>query len=353
LLVVIAIIGILIGLLLPAVQKIRGLAAQISCTNNIKQLSLAALNASVTHKRLPPLLGPFPSGRLGQLSGAGGPNGPPWGNTLYFLLPFIEQDNLRNATNETAAGNGGSAVDPIFFTDLGYQPWFPWPIYPSPKNDLPDTMHTPVRTFLCPGDPSAPTDGLGVMVLGATPVNPMATVYTDVGLTSYIANAQVFGKFDDLTGSQFVSLDGRTRIETDISDGTSNTILFTERYANVGYYNDCFPGSACFVGQGGSAWDWWGAYVSGVPVPGVTLLVDSPVPAFAIPPSIQTLSTPQIRPQNYKTNTLNFLPSSPHTGVIIVGLADGSVRSVSEGIGWMTWWSAVTPRGGEIPGADW
>src|SRR5262249_43544831 len=100
LLVVIAIIGILIGLLLPAVQKIRGLAAQISCTNNMRQLCLAAQTANVTHNKFPPLIGAFPSGKMGVQTSVG-VNGPPWGNTFFHLLPFIEQDNLRNLSNET------------------------------------------------------------------------------------------------------------------------------------------------------------------------------------------------------------------------------------------------------------
>jgi hypothetical protein len=368
LLVVIAIIGILIGLLLPAVQKIRALAAQISCTNNMRQITLASLNASVTHRKLPPLVGPYPSGKLGvptgPVGGLGiGPNGPPWGTTFYHLLPFIEQDNIyRNTNEQQSAANGFNSIDPLYLTDLGQQPWWPWtppyPPVPPPPNTLPTLMEIAIRTYLCPGDPSAPSDGLGTMTLGPTVATATWDVFYPIGLTSYAANAQVFAKFDNLGFSPA----GKTRVETDITDGTSNTILFTERYANVGYYAD-----NPLMGPGGNAWAWWGIWTTpgslpagNPPLPyGPNPILfftgngpDTPVPAFALFATGPS-AAPQIRPLNYKTNTSNMAPSSPHTGVIIVGLADGSTRSVSEGISWYTWWAACTPAGGETMGADW
>jgi hypothetical protein len=217
-------------------------------------------------------------------------------------------------------------------------------------------MQTPVRLYLCPGDPSAPLDGLGTIALGPTLVcpGPLPTTYVEVGLTSYAANAQVFGKFDQF--GNFVSLDGKTRPQTDISDGTSNTILFTERYANAGFYND-----NPLLGPGGNAWAWWGIYPSNStppipPVAGVTaptLNLDTPIPAFALFAVGPGPSAPQIRPSNFQSTVLNVRPSSPHTGVIIVGMADGSTRTVSEGISPFTWWAACTPNGSELLPADW
>ena len=81
LLVVIAIIAILLGLLLPAVQKVREAAARVKCANNIKQLALAGHNAHDTHRSLPPGLGYWP-GRTA------------YGTYHFHLLPFIEQEAL-------------------------------------------------------------------------------------------------------------------------------------------------------------------------------------------------------------------------------------------------------------------
>jgi len=113
LLVVIAIIAILIGLLLPAVQKIREAAARMQCSNNLKQLGLAAHNCHDAIGKLPPLVGRFPQGQGNGIF-----------NTLQFwLLPYLEQDNLYKAAS---TGNGSY--------DAGLAP----------------INTTPIKAFMCP-----------------------------------------------------------------------------------------------------------------------------------------------------------------------------------------------------------
>src|SRR3954463_14631283 len=95
LLVVIAIIAVLIGLLLPAVQKVRSAAARTKCANNLKQLGLAAHNYEAAHQRFPPGVNiPF-TVTVGGGVQSNKPEFPGLSESLFeFLLPYIEQENL-------------------------------------------------------------------------------------------------------------------------------------------------------------------------------------------------------------------------------------------------------------------
>jgi prepilin-type N-terminal cleavage/methylation domain-containing protein/prepilin-type processing-associated H-X9-DG protein len=314
LLVVIAIIGVLVALLLPAVQKVRESAARMQCGNNLHQLALAAQNCNDTTRHLPPSLGWFPT----SAPSAGGG----WGSAFFHLLPYVEQGNLFQSAATTGPNPLGQGPGPgqVYYSGgagVG-APGF--------------VGATPVACYLCPSDPTVP-DG----------------PYTDVLYNyqwapgCYAGNLVVFAVLTNpVQVNGILNWQGASRIPASFPDGTSNTILFAERYAV------CVSNSLGL--QRANLWDGWLYPPQLYGGAGHDYL-----PYFAIPTTngspIGVASIFQVQPA--QGNCDPSRASSAHTAGMNVALADGSVRFLSSGLSPTTWWSAVTPAGGEVLGSDW
>jgi prepilin-type N-terminal cleavage/methylation domain-containing protein/prepilin-type processing-associated H-X9-DG protein len=199
LLVVIAIIAVLIGLLLPAVQKVRGAAARVQCANNLKQIGLAALNYEAAEGTLPP----------GYVAKSGV-------TALAFLLPYLEQDNLYRQIPPDLL-NLNTATGGLWYSSAATGP-----------------ARVPVKTFLCPADNAAtamPSGGIIVSYIeGGTPVGTVASASAGYAPTNYAANSGAVGASADPTYGPYrgpYCVNSRTPL-TAITDGTSNTFGFGE-----------------------------------------------------------------------------------------------------------------------------
>ncbi len=306
LLVVIAIIAILVGLLLPAVQKVREAAARAKCANHLKQLGLAAQSYHDAHQHLPPGIGYYP------------PAGGEFGTYFFHLLPYVEQENLhRDSFGSVPFPDGPRAVR-----------------YPGNNG----VYSRPVSVFLCPSDPSIGPEGT-VVIDGST-----------FGAASYAPNGLMSGTPPPTPGPQ-----GKTRMLA-IADGTSNTILHAEKYARCS--STVMPP---VVGDGGTAWAYCTSPAFSWQPPPMTLPGKAFQSGFAVaalagkgaPNAIGPGSKFQHQPTPFLGNCDPTRAATAHPGGILVGLADGSVRTLSPGVSGTTWWNAVTPAGGEVLGSDW
>jgi prepilin-type N-terminal cleavage/methylation domain-containing protein len=289
LLIVVGIIGIMIGLLMPAVQRLRDSAQRTQCCNNLRQLGIAVQTCNDTQGTLPPLEGAFQQADAGSL--------------LFHLLPYLEQNNLYLAT-----GVGDPPrCNPENGADLGLG-----------KNGV-------VKAFLCPSDASYRSR--------AHEGNWAATA--DGG---YAGNFQVFGRPGSVGTFTNGDWAGDARIPTSFADGTANTLIFADKYSNCegpdpsGILHD---GGNRWAGHGGDAWS---------PAFAVPNLGSD---------STGLGSYFQSRPDPYVGGCDPTRASSGHTEGITVGLADGSARLLSKNISPATWWAVCTPAGGEVLDSDW
>jgi len=295
LLVVIAIIAILIGLLLPAVQKVRSAAARAQSQNNVKQMSLAVHSYHDANGTVPPLADALAPGK-GQVS------------VHFFLLPYIEQ----GAVYDLGMANGGAWNN-------------------SPNN----AGSKPIKTYISPRDPSSPL-----------PIWKESNGGT-WAISNYGANHAVFGV---PCGSNTVS---KMTLQS-ITDGTSNTVGFAEQYGRCGPgESDTTSGSTYFhkLWAYRAPWKWErGPYFDTRLMSSGMLGTSQSDNSACTATATSTAAVPQNVPTVDACNP--YFVQAMDAGGCVVGLMDGSVRGVTSSVNPTTWVRALWPKDGFVV-SDW
>ena len=296
LLVVIAIISTLVGLLLPAVQKVREAAARMSCQNNFKQIGLALHNYHGTYQKLPP---------GSNVNGF---------TVVTLILPFMEQNNLYTQINFNASADDPSNAGPY---------------------------GTPIKLLQCPSDGFPIPQGL-------TGNNYFANYGTDI---HFFGNATV-------ANGVFALRDNGLSLLS-ITDGTSNTAAFCELKRgdwNNAIYSPADWLNASSYGLPTTA-DQAVSICQTVNVQDLSLQCFSAGGEWLSDDSTGTAYTHVALPNT--TNccwlanlTFAVTASSYHTGGVNMLLCDGSVRYVSNAVSLSTWRAVGTRAGGEVNGSD-
>ena len=304
LLVVIAIIAVLIGLLLPAVQKVREAANRVQCLNNLKQIALAAhgyhdvASRFPTGGRLPVYVGDRPTGAT---------------NLWVELLPYFEQDNLQKKwdyfDNRNNVAGGTNAIQ---------------------------AQH--IKILICPSDP------LPQRVVQHTSANWLAPrwCWGFYAMSSYCGNAGTRSvhpgsppAFAGIARDGIFWIDSSVRL-ADITDGASNTLLFGERFHRDLEFDlrqpVVLPGIVPLTQMGT-----WGFVAAGGVMANVTLQTAAPI-NYRMPPG-GDLSMLNDRACAF---------GSSHPGGANFAFADGHVRFVSDGIPLLTLQALGTRARGEV-----
>jgi prepilin-type N-terminal cleavage/methylation domain-containing protein/prepilin-type processing-associated H-X9-DG protein len=300
LLVVIAIIAILIGLLLPAVQKVREAAARMKCQNNLKQLALGCHNYESNYMRFPEhsVTTPYRHG---------------W---VALILPYLEQENIKNIYNNTSA-NWHDAVNQT-------------------------ARMSQVKTFLCPSaDEARVADS--VFTSGGTSYGPFqgaAWDYTNVwGISAGLAT--LVGSPTD-SPSRYGTITTGGSSMNQVSDGTSNTILAAEcvnrpQYWVKGKRDTTGTPPSGSGGAGVVTGGVWADHQKGLSIDGVDVSAAGVV----------------TQPGNCSINCTNaYEIYSTHTGGANAAFTDGSVRFLREGLAIQTLSAICTRAGGEVIAGD-
>jgi prepilin-type N-terminal cleavage/methylation domain-containing protein/prepilin-type processing-associated H-X9-DG protein len=311
LLVVIAIIAVLIGLLLPAVQKVRDAAARSSCQNNLKQIGLAVNHFEAVNGYLPP------AGSYGTVNVSF--NGEPY-SALARLLPYVEQADLYRQVNLAA-----------------------------PATDQPAVLAQRVAVYVCPSDPNDKPRP------GTPPAYP----------ATYAANVGDWFTWDYTTGTggtgafPFVPYPSQRGVRVpDIADGTSTTVGFAEVKA-FGSYLDRLaapptapPASPAGVLALGGTFNLAAAHTSWAE--GYQFHIGL---TFAFPPNTAMRYTNPADGQTYDVdwggglagvNYGSYTARSYHPGGVNAVFVDGSVRFVANTVPQATWRALGTRNGGEV-----
>ncbi len=358
LLVVIAIIAILIGLLLPAVQKVREAAARLSCANNLKQLGLAMMNFENTYGCLPTSgegMGPGAT-TAGATSASTCFDGQ---STFTQLLPFIEQEAAAKQLNSNV----------LHYTD--------------DANQAP--YKTVIKSLVCPANPTALVSGLDAAGYGVTDYMPIAysdidptnggraktsAAYKKAGMLTLTGNIVSGGGTIAVGASAAVTyakLNGGRKI-TGITDGGSNTIGIFEDVGRgnaawgteIGKVGYAYPTPGSGTGRNIARWaepdgangvsgpdkDDAGTANSGTTA-GATLVISKFINQNSYPTG-GTTACP------WSTNNCgpNDEPFSFHTGVCGAVFGDGHVAFISDKVGFATLKALCTADAGDQLGTD-